>query len=413
MKSGRQMDVEELAPARGAESERDSSPRVGLLDILIILFQRKFLILAIGVFSAVGAWAALLGVPDQFRAAANFVVAQKEQWDLDAFIVVSSGTGSIANQAYGFKNDPLLYTSILRTSAVTRNVARAIGTPEAEIERVEAKLRQNVEIEMAEEGVITVLATHENPELAAMIANAYRTELGRLSVRVNQQGLRALKDFLVRAKAQVARDLEKLEDGFQQEANDTGMIHIDQQSRATVQLDMGLRSQLATAQADLARLAVVFTEEHRSIREQRERIRGLEDALKELTRADDDGGTIGYRQLTDKRLRSERTQRLIQYKRELLNLLSNQLGVVELREDIPSSSIIPLDIAEAPMYAIAPKREKLIAAAGIAGLIIAALFAIWSHGFARDDDGEREIKMGELRRALFAIPIPRLRSRMS
>ena len=372
-----------------APTEDDS---FGILDVFILLARRKLFILVFAVTAATVASLILKATPDTYRAQSTFTVRQKSQWDLDAFIVVNSGTGSIANQAYGIKANPILYTDIMKTSAIGRRVCRAIGIPEAELQDWEAKIQKIVSIESTEEGVITVTVDDSDPERAAAIANHFRHAIEDKSVEVNREELKRYEEFLSAAAARAKVELDGMEVRYAEELAAASLIDPGQQGKATIDLDLSLRQRLAEATQRRAQLLVNNTEKSWEVQEVEEEIRSIKRSLESLTRSEDGNDTVGYGALPEKRRRQEELMSELKQQRDAYNLLQQQQKLCLLRLDQPQSSIVPLEDAEVPMKPVWPNRGVLTVVAAIAGFGIAALLSICLEGMSRAkrSSGNRE-----------------------
>ncbi|MCB9883187.1 MAG: hypothetical protein H6834_15470 [Planctomycetes bacterium] len=394
-----------------AAPAREEAPRVsrsiGLLDVLIVLARGKWFVLFFTLAAAYVAHAALKATPDVYQAITSFTVVQKAQWDLDAFIVVNSGTGSIANQAYGIKPDPVLFTDIMNTAAVRRSVARSLGWEEAEIDLAERDLKKRVTVEASEEGVVTVTVTHTDPPMAARLANAFREVMDGLSAQVNRRGVDKLERYLVNVSQRVQTQLLELEAILARETAEEGLIDVDTQTRATIDLDVSLRKKLNEARLRLDELLVGNQESSWVVRAQREEIRSIEERMSELNTAGERGESVGF-QIPEKRRRYEQLNREVQYRRKMYELVMGQLDIVRLRKEQPQSSIVPLDDAEVPSHPIGPNRKALVIAAGIGGLVLGSLVALGREGLSRARERGASEKLEKIRATLLTPPWRRL-----
>lgn len=167
-----------LIPSPQAEDE------ISLLDLLIVLAKHKIMILSVTMVAALISIAYALNLPNIYTSTTKILPPQQSQSSAGALLSQLGGLAGAAGGSLGIKNPNDLYIAMLRSRNVAEKIAKRFelqkiyGT-ETATDTLNA-LQWASNISAGKDGVITVEVDDKNPELAAVLANAYIEELIKL-----------------------------------------------------------------------------------------------------------------------------------------------------------------------------------------------------------------------------------------
>jgi uncharacterized protein involved in exopolysaccharide biosynthesis len=216
------------------------------------------------------------------------------------------------------------------------------------------------------DGLITIEADANNPQLAADLANAHVAELrrltGELALTEAQQRRAFFEGELKRTREQLTQAQQELQrSGFNPGA-------IKTEPKAAAEAYGRIKAEATTAEVKLQTLRRSLSDSSAEVQQQQTLLGALRGQLQKLETSDhpdsSDAGYVGrYREY--------------KYQESLFELFSRQFEAARLDESREGSLIQVVDHATPPEYKSKPKRAFIaIGAAVAAGLVLAIAFLI-------------------------------------
>lgn len=223
-----------------------SEERVGstFLEFLTITVKyRKFLFLFV-VIITVGVTAYALLSPKWYKATASVLTAEKND--------LLSTISGISNLAKGFSASKGLaaltsrntesdkYIAILKSATVTDDIIKKFDLrkeydKESDYyEKVVKEWQSNSELEIQDEGNLTITVYDKDPQKAADIANYMVNRLNEINTTLGVTNAKANREFIEKRYSQNVDDINNLETGMKKFQEKYGVIAVPQQLEATV-----------------------------------------------------------------------------------------------------------------------------------------------------------------------------------
>ncbi|MDK6079271.1 GumC family protein [Massilia varians] len=366
-----------------------------LIDRLIVLAKYKKLIVALPVAFAVAAGAISLALPNVYKASAQLLPPQQAQSGAAALLSQLGGMAGAAAGAAGLKNNGDVYLGMLKSRTVADrivgqfNLKKKYDTESHEEARL--KLIANTTISSGKDGLILIEVQDKDQKLVAQMANAYVTELLRLTriLAVTEASQRRL--FFERQLELSKNNLATAEVGLKRALDTHGVISVDIESRAIVETIGRLRALVSSKEIELNAMNAFVTAsnpEHKRVVEELSSLRA------ELFKLENGRATAGTRTTASNEqggFQNIKLLRDVKYYQMLYELLAKQYEVARLDEAKDSSIIQVLDEAIEPERHFKPKRAIIVVIAGLVGLLAAiiAAFVLDSRSKGRPSSVER------------------------
>ncbi|QDQ25730.1 hypothetical protein FNU76_04845 [Chitinimonas arctica] len=367
------------------EGQSKASAPLGILDALILLARNKRLI--VGLSLSVGLLATLVSllIPNSYMATTKILPPQQGQSGAAAMAAQLGGLlGGAAGGIAGIKNPNDLYVGMLRSRTVADEMIRRFDL----IKRYEKKkwvearavLKTRTTIGTGKDGLITIDVEDRDPKFAAALANGYIDELYKLTQRIavteasqkrvffeRQMGL--AKDQLAKAEVQM-RDLQER----------TGLIRLDDQSRASIETIANLRGQISAKELQIQTMATFATEKNPDVQFATSELEGLKKQLEKLqTPESTDEVFIATKKIPRAGLEFVRMLREVKYRETIFEVLAKQFEIAKVEEGKNAALIQVLDKALEPERKSSPKRALICMFALAIGALLGVVFV-----FVRD-----------------------------
>jgi tyrosine-protein kinase Etk/Wzc len=224
---------------------KESSVQVGsaFLDVLFIIAKARVFLISIIFLGVATAVVVALLTPKAYKASASVLPAAQN--DLLSSL---SGISSLAKNLSPLKSLGSLsgsdeidkYLSILRSNSVQRDIIEKFNLREVydlkddPFWKVERELAGNVEIEIEDEGHLSISVLDENPERAAAMANYMVELLNEINTKLHITNARYTKDFVEKRYLQNIADIIQLESDMKVFQEKYGVIAVPEQIEATI-----------------------------------------------------------------------------------------------------------------------------------------------------------------------------------
>jgi capsule polysaccharide export protein KpsE/RkpR len=210
--------------------------------------------------------------PKWYKSTASVLPAEKN--DLLSSL---SGLGSLAKGFSASKGLAALtggneetdrYMAILMSATVTNDVIKKFDlVKEYEYEgdyyeKVVKEWQSNLELEIADEGNLTITVFDKNPQKAADIANYLVERLNEINTQLSVTNAKANREFVEKRYFQNVADINKLEDSMRVFQEKYGVIAVPEQLEATVKSMSSIYAELYKKEVELNVLNQTYGVDH-------------------------------------------------------------------------------------------------------------------------------------------------------
>jgi uncharacterized protein involved in exopolysaccharide biosynthesis len=385
------MDQQQAAPEMVDEE-------INLLDLLLVLVKRKWLIIGMTLVAAVASVIYSLTLPNIYTATAKILPPQKEGGNLSAALGQLGGLAAMAGIGGGFGGSADLYVSLLKSRSVADAVIKKLDlmkefkakTPDD----ARSKYAGSVKVQAGvKDGIISISADHRKPEMAAKLVTATVEELGRRSVQLNLAKVSNDRIFLEKRLETVRQDLKKAEDAMKNFAEQNKTIQVDSQAKASIEAVARLKGELATKEVQLAALRSYQTDESQEVKAL---LAATSRLRSELSRYGGSGGGVGegiptVGNVPNLGLEYARRMREVKTQEAIYEQMVKQYELAKVQESRDTSSLQVLDDAVVPDRKSKPKRSMIVVLATVSAFFISifASFLAEHLGKMGPDDRQR------------------------
>lgn len=357
--------------------------RSPILDVLAVLLRWRRVVLgfAAGVLAVTLVW--VLVTPPTFKARTSLLPKQEEGGLGGLTSLLSSQVGNIVGGLGGSttSNDVLmtiLESRFLRERLIERlHLIEALKikapTPERAREVALARLERMITLGMTKRLSIFVEVAAPTPQLAADLANGCFEELDRLNQDFSLQSARQRRRFFEVRLKESADSLGTAQARLVDFQRERGMIAMDEQAKAAVEVAARLQGELISLESQLEVQQKYFTGTFSRSRELQYRITALKNRLGELSGQrvvsgrDSSGMFISLRQMPGLGSELARLMLAVKTQEAVFGLLTAEFQQARIDEarDVPTVQV--LDPARPPVFRAAPRRKQSLLAGLLAG----------------------------------------------
>jgi uncharacterized protein involved in exopolysaccharide biosynthesis len=390
----------------------EQSDEISLLDLLIVLARRKWLIFKITISIALIALIVSLFLPKSYTAMTTVLPPQQNS-SLSSTIMSQLGNlgslGALAGSSMGLKNPNDMYVAMFKSRTVEDAMVQRFGLMteyrKKYMSTARKALEDHVTIEAGtKDNLIHISVDDRDPKRAAEMANAYVDEYRRLSqhLAISEAGQRRL--FFEQQLEQAKDNLGNAEEALKETEQKTGMIELNSQARALIESGAALRAQLAAKEVQVQALRTYATGQNSELVQAEQELDALKAQLAKL------GGNAGEPsnlimpkgQVTQAGLEYVRKLRDVKYYETIFEILARQFELAKLDEAKEGALIQVVDPAIVPDYKSFPKRGLITIIAAVAGLFIGIFVAFFRESIQRlrQDPAQGE-RLDILRKAIW------------
>lgn len=401
------------APARAKISvDRDD---ISLLDVMIVVAQRKSLILKITALAALVSAAVSLVLPKHYTASVLLLPPQQNS-SLGAQLASQLGgaLGGMAALAGGsggslLKNPNDMYVAMLQSRSVEDAMIDRYGLMQEYGKTYRSDARKAWEKHATvdgnnKDGLIHISVWDWNPSRAAELANGYVDQFRKLSenLAITEAGQRRM--FFQQQMEHAKNDLANAEVALTQTQEKTGLIQLDSQARALIESAATLRAQIVAKDVQIQAMKTYATGENAQLIEAQQELDGLRAQLARMGGNQDIPGSAilpPKGQMTAAGMEYVRRLRDVKYYETIFDILARQFEIAKLDEAKEGAVIQVLDPAIPPDRRSFPKRMWIVVGGTCGGFLIGIAWALISNalnGIQGDDEQRR--KFQALRSAL-------------
>lgn len=384
---------------------------ISLLDLLIVLAERKRTIFAVTAGFAILAIIVALILPKEYTAT---VVLLPPQQNSSVGAALASQLGSLGSMAalaggsLGLKNPNDMYVAMLKSQTVEDGMVEKYGLRQEYREKLLSDGRKAFEKHATidgngKDGLIRISIEDHDPARAAQLANGYVEQFRKLSqnLAITEAGQRRL--FFEKQLEQAKDNLATAEEALKQTEQTTGLIQLDSQARALIESAANLRAQIAAKEVQIEAMQTYATGQNAQLVEAQQELDSLRAQLAKLGGSEEGPNSliVPRGKVPEAGLEYVRKLRDVKYYETIFDILARQYEIAKLDEAKEGALVQVVDPAIVPDRKSSPHRLIIVVVATIAGFFLGMLAALFQAGMARlREDPESSAKLALLRRTL-------------
>jgi len=394
-------------PERGVDSISAVPPEgdISLLDILIVIVQYRRLILKIAAYTIVIGVVVSLLLPIRYTAMTSILPPQQTTAGsaLMAQLGNLSSVASLAGGSLGLKNPNDLQVAMLRSRTVEDAMLdrfHLVGLFKVK-QRSDARkqLENTVDIDNgAKDGLIRISVTDRDPHRAAEMANGYVEEFKKLSANLAVTEASQRRLFFEQQLVQAKDNLAKAEEDLKKTGQKTGLIQLDSQTRATIELVAELRGQIAAKEVQISAMRSFATGENPELQMAEQQLAGLRSQAERMGAASEGASNalIPKGGMQEAGVEYIRKLRDVKYFETIFDLLARQYEIAKVDEARQGATVQVVDRAIVPDRRSSPKRTLIVLGAAVFGLFLGVVWAFAREGVTRLSNNPAEHSRLEL-----------------
>jgi uncharacterized protein involved in exopolysaccharide biosynthesis len=370
---------------------------ISLLDLSIVIVRNRWLIAKIAlVVALVGVITSLL-LPLRYTASTSILPPQQGSSAGAALMAQLGSLGSVASLAsgsLGLKNPNDLQVAMLKSRTVEDAMLDRFHLIDLYKKKYRSDARKKFESFVdidngAKDGLIRISVTDRDPRRAADMANGYVQEFKRLtaSLAITEASQRRL--FFEQQLSQAKDNLARAEEELKKTELKTGLIHLDSQARATIELIAGLRAQIAAKEVQISSMRSFATGENPDLQ------------LAEKMGAASEGASnalLPKGNMQEAGLEYIQRVRDVKYFETIFDLLARQYEVAKVDEARQGATVQVVDLAIVPDRRSSPQRTLIVLGTLVFGLLLGIAWAFTKESLATlSDDPAKQQRLEALK----------------
>jgi tyrosine-protein kinase Etk/Wzc len=384
---------------------------VSLLDLIIVVVRHRWLIakttLAI---TLIGLIISLL-LPVRYTASTAILPPQQNSSTASALLSQLGSLGSVAALAgggsAGLKNPNDLQVALLKSRTVEDAMVDRFHLMElyhAKLRSVaRKKLEKEVDIENgAKDGIIRISATDGDSRRAKDLANGYVEEFKKFSATLAVTEASQRRLFFENQLNQAKDNLAAAEEDLKRTELKTGVVTLDAQARATIQLVAELRAQIATKQAEITAMRSFATGENPELQIAEQQLAGLQSQEQKMGASSEgaENALIPKGSIPETEIEYVGKLRNVKYYETIFELMARQYEIAKVDEARQGSVVQVVDLAIVPDHHSSPQRVLITLGAMILGLVFGVGWAFGREALHRISNNPAESSRLDVLRGL-------------
>ena len=355
---------EALAATTVADPIRaEEEDEISLLDLLIVLAQRKRTILwTTGTFAVVSIVVSLV-LPVRYTASTTLLPpagSNSISSMLTSQLGNLGGMAAMAGGGLGLKNPNDRYVAMLRSQTVEDEMVKRYGLMQEYHARYLSNARKDFENNATvdgdgKDGLIHISVEDRDPRKAAEMANGYVDAYRYLSehLAISEASQRRL--FFQQELKEAKNNLADAEVGLEQTELKTGIIQPDSEERALIESAATLRAQITALNVQIQGMQTYATGENSQLVQAEQELGGLRDQLAKLGGSGestgngaDDAFLLPKGVIPKDEMEYIRRLRDVKYDETIFDILAKQFEMAKLDEAKEGALIQVVDPAVVP-----------------------------------------------------------------
>ncbi|HXP40192.1 MAG TPA: GNVR domain-containing protein [Candidatus Acidoferrales bacterium] len=372
-------------------NERSLEPQteVSLLDISVVLLERKRFIVRFVLGAAALAIVVSLLLPVRYEAKIVLLPPAQNSSIGSSLLGQLGGMGalgSLASLAGGLslKNPADMYVSLLTSRTVEDAMIQRFGLMQEYHVKKMSDARKTFEhrstaVAGSKDGLIRLTVEDGDPKRAAELANGYVEEFRKLSgsLAITEAARRRL--FFEQQLQQSKESLTAAEDAMTKTQQSTGVLQIDSQARALIESAAILRGQVVAKQVQIEGMRSFATDDNPNVILAKQELAALQSQLDRVAGSKQDLGSdinMSKGRVTQSGMEYLRRFRDLKYQETIFELLAKEFEVAKLDEAREGAIVQVVDVAVPPDTKSSPHRTLIVIGVTILAFFI-AVFWVW------------------------------------
>ena len=398
-------------PVAGRAAEEEDE--ISLLDLLIVLVERKDIVFWFTAVFAILAIVISLLLPEQYTATVTLLPPQQNS-SMGAALASQlggmSGMAALAGNSLGLKSPNVMYVAMLQSRTVEDAMIQHFDLMREYHNEFLSDARKAFEKHAvvdgnAKDGLIHISVEDRDPRRAVELANGYVDQFRKLSehLAITEASQRRL--FFEKELEQAKDNLANAEEALKQTEQTTGLIELSSQAKALIESAASLRAQITAREVQIQGMQTYATGENAQLVQAQRELESMRAQLTKLGGSEDssrDGIIVPKGRVPEAGLEYVRKLRDVKYYETVFDILARQFELAKLDEAKQGALIQVVDPAIPPDKRSFPKRGLIVIGATVLGFFLGVFIALLQAGFQHlSDDPESASKLRQLRGALF------------
>jgi tyrosine-protein kinase Etk/Wzc len=382
---------------------------ISVLDLLIVVAERKGIVLKVtGIFIVLAIIISLI-LPFRYTATASLLPPQ-ESGSMGSALASQlgnlGGMAALAGGGLGIKNPNDRYVAMLQSRTVEDAMVQRFGLMQEYNKRYLSDTRKALEGRTlidgnGKDGLIRISVEDRDPNRAAELTNGYIAAFRDLSqhLAITEASQRRL--FFQQELEQAKNNLAGAEEALQETEQKTGVIQPDSQARALIESAASLRAQITAREVQIQGMRTYATGENSELIQAQQELAGLRAQLAKLGGSEDNSGSefmIPKGLVPKTGMEYVRKLRDVKYYETIFDILARQFEVAKLDEAKEGAIIQVVDPAIVPDRRSFPHRALIVIGAALVGLFLGVVAAVLQAAWRRmKSDPESAAKINQLR----------------
>jgi uncharacterized protein involved in exopolysaccharide biosynthesis len=369
-----------------ASKETRDEAELSLLDLLIVLAERKSLILKVTGFFSLLAGITAIVLPSRYTATATLLPPAQNSSIASNFAAQLGNLGGLASAAttgsLGLKSPNEMYVAMLKSRTVEDGMVQQYRLADEYHDRLASDAREDLERHVTvdgsgKDGLIRISVQDHDPTRAAELANGYVSQFRQLSDRLAITEASQRRLFFEQQLVQAKDNLAKAEEALKQTEQQTGILQLDSQARALIESAATLRAQITAKEVQITSLQTFATDQNAQLVQAQHELESLRAQLARLggSESTDSGLLLPRGKVPQAGMEYVRKFRDTKYYETIFDILARQFEFAKLDEAKEGAPIQIVDVAIPPDKRSFPKRRIIVLSAALAGLVIGSLCA--------------------------------------
>lgn len=371
-------------------SSLKAEDEISLFDLMIILVERKRTILCCTFSFVVLAVIVSLLLPPKYTAKVTIMPPQQNSSMSSTLMSQMSqlgGMASLAGGSLGIKNPNDMHVAMLKSQSVELSMVQKYGLKQEYHSKLVTdacnELEHHTKIDgSGKDGLIHLSITDRDPNRSAELANGYIDQYQNYSQHfaITEAAQRRL--FFQQQLEQAKNHLGESEDALKETEQKTGVIEVNSQSRALIEMASSLRAKIATQEIQIQGLQSYETNQNTQLQKAQQELARMRSELAKLGNSGDSTDDLNMTQgkITNAGLEYMRKLRDVKYNQTIFDILAKQFEMAKLDEAKEGSLIQIVDPARVPEKCSSPKRGLIVLVLTLVGLLTGIFVALLQAG---------------------------------
>jgi uncharacterized protein involved in exopolysaccharide biosynthesis len=217
------------------------------------------------------------------------------------------------------------------------------------------------------------------------MANGYVEEFKRLSANLAVTEASQRRLFFEQQLSQAKENLANAEEDLKKTGQKTGLIQLDSQTRATIELLADLRGQIAAKEVEINAMRSFATGENPDLQMAEQQLAGLRSQEEKMGAASEGASNalIPKGSMQEAGIEYIRKLRDVKYFEAVFDLLARQYEIAKVDEARQGATVQVVDKAIVPDRRSSPKRTLIVLGAAVLGLFLGVVWALSREGVTR------------------------------